>query len=453
MSRVLLFLAVLAGTASAHGRDPYAVHMHFRPGHPQDVIAGTTIGLLSSHDGGATWRWTCEEAVHYQDPFDPDYAYAAGGTIFAQTFSGLGVDRDTCSFLPTMLGSVAISAVTTAGSGVVYVAASDTNDSSIYKSTDDGVTFVAVSTPGQPGDWWRSLEIAPTDPQRVYLAGYRYAGTTKTFLVYVSSNGGASFDPIATSSFNTTDSSLVEIVGVGPDPGTVYARVTYSTDNGDTIFRSTNAGTSWQKIFTHADPYGVAWLARSNGELIAATRTSGAFHSSDGGTTWQPLAGAPHIASLVEAPSGDIWAGTQNFMYTPPIASLPTIAADGYAIMKSTDLATWTPVLRLQDLAGPACPTGTDVYEQCAATDRGLGTAWCCLVSTLGITSMEVDCTGPRSCGAVEGDVTDIKPPSADGCCQGSSKPSVLAILLVLIGLGHAYRPRRAACRRARGHR
>jgi hypothetical protein len=452
MKRALLLLAVLAGDASAHGRDPYAVSIHFRAGQPQDVLAGTTIGLLTSHDGGATWRWTCEEAVHYKDPFDPDYAYAPGGSIFAQSFEGLGVDRDTCSFVPTMLGKLPISALTTTSNGDVYVAASDTGDSSIYKSSDDGVTFTAVATPGMPGDWWRSLEIAPSDPQRIYLAGYRYSGTTKVYLLFVSSNGGASFDPISTTAFATTDSSLIEIVGIGPDPDTVYARVTYTPDNGDAIYRSTNAGTTWQKIFANADPYGIAWLARSTAELVAATRTSGAWHSTDAGATWQPLATAPHIASLVETPSGEIWAGTQSFLFTPPVAALPPIPSDGYAIMKSTDLVTWTPVLRLQDLAGPACSTGTDVYEQCAAVDRGLGTAWCCLVSTLGITSMEVDCMGPRSCGAVAADVTEIKMPP-DGCCQGSSRPSLLAVLLVLIGLGHAYRPRRAACLRARGHR
>jgi hypothetical protein len=219
------------------------------------------------------------------------------------------------------------------------------------------------------------------------------------------------------------------------------------------IYRSTNAGTSWQKIFTNADPYGIAFLARSTGELVAATRASGAWHSTDAGVTWQPLAGAPHISTLAESPSGEIWAGTQSFLFTPPHPALPPIPSDDYAIMKSTDLATWTPVFRIQDLAGPSCPTGTDVYEQCAATDLGLGTAWCCLVSTLGITSTELDCTGPRSCGAVAGDVTEIKQPPPDGCCQGSSKPSLISLLLVLLTLSYAYRPRRAACLRARGQR
>ncbi|HEY5927573.1 MAG TPA: sialidase family protein [Kofleriaceae bacterium] len=454
MTRALLLLALLAGDAAAHGRDPYAVRIQFRPGQPQDVLAGTTIGLLTSHDGGTTWRWTCEEAIHYQDPFDPDYAYAGGGAIFAQSFVGLGVDRDTCKFEPTQLGDLFVSAVTTAGA-IVYVAAADTTDSSIYKSTDEGITFTAIASPGMPGDWWLSLEVAPSDPQRVYLAGYRLMGTTKQYLVFVSTNGGTSFSPIATTSLVTTEHSSIDIVGVGPNPDTVYARVTAPPEGGDAVYRSTNAGMTWTKIFGSQDPYGIAWLARGNGELIAATRTSGAWRSTNGGMTWEELTNPPHISTLVEAPNGDVWAGTQNFLGVPPVPALPTIPSDGYILMKSTDLVTWTPVLRVQDLVGPECATGSDVYEQCAVIDRGLGTAWCCLVTALGITSTEVDCSGPRSCGANQGDVTagdvTVRPP--DGCCQGSPPTSVLTALLVLITFGYAHRPRRAARRRARGHR
>ncbi|HEX5063271.1 MAG TPA: sialidase family protein [Kofleriaceae bacterium] len=451
MVRVLLLIAVVAlgaSDAAAHGRDPIALHIEFRHDHPQDVLAGTTIGLLTSHDGGATWRWTCEEAVHYQDPFDPDYAYAADGTIFAQTFTGLGIDRQTCGFSPTNLGKLVISSVTTTGTGVVYAASSDATDHSIYKSIDNGVSFAPVSAPGQLGDWWRSLEVAKSDSERVYLTGYRFIGTTKQFLFFVSRDGGATFDPIDTASFATTDSSMIDVVHIGANPDLVYARVTFSRepDNGDVIYRSTDAGATWGKLFTNGDPYGVSFLARSTGELVVATRLSGAWHSFDDGATWQPLPNPPHISSLVETPSGDVWAGTQNYLGIQP-GGRPPIPSDGYAIMKSSDLVTWTPVMRMQDLAGVACREGTDVFVQCAGTDRGLGTAWCCLVSTLGITASEIDCSGPRSCGAVAGDIT-VPPP--DGCCQSGSQPSLLVVLLLC---GYAYRPRRAACLRARGHR
>jgi len=463
MKRALLLLALFASDAAAHGRDPIVTRFQFRPGHPDEVLAGMTIGLVTSRDGGATWRWTCEEAIHYKDPFDPDYAYTQGGAIFAESFKGLGEDRETCSFEPTQLADLFISSITATGS-IVYAAASDTRDSSIYRSIDDGMTFVKIASPGQPGDWWLSLEVAPSDPQRVYLAGYRLRMVgmeyVKDLFAFVSSNGGMTFTPIDTSVFPTTQDTLIEIAGVGPDPDIVYARVKYSRGKllrpfgGDLLFRSTNAGQTWQRIWSTGDPYGFSFLARSTGELIVATRISGAAHSLDDGRTWLPLPNPPHISALVEAPDGSVWAGTQNYLGLAPVPSL-VVPRDGFAIMKSIDLTTWAPVLRLQDLAGPACATG-DIRAQCVDTSLQLGTPWCCLVSTLGITSTEVDCSGPHSCGVMTsadvsaGDVT-MSPP--DGCCQGSRNSSLISVLLVLITFGYAYRPRRAAGPRARGHR
>ena len=438
--RALLLLVVLASNAAAHGRDPYATKIHFQPGNEQHVLAGTTIGLVTSTDGGATWRWTCEEALHYLDPFDPDYAYAQSGSIAVQTFTGISVERGTCSFDPTNLGMKYVSAIAAAGT-VFYAAAADGNDAAIYRSTDDGMTFTPLpGSPGMPGDSWRSIEVAPSDPQRIYLAGYRYMGIVKQHLLYVSQNGGATFEPMSSTTLATTDSSLIEIAGIDANADIVYAIVSLETDGGYGLYRSTNAGTTWTKLFSSQDAYGITFLARRSGELVVATRTSGAWRSIDSSANWQPLASPPHISTLVETSTGEVWAGTQNFPFTP--GNQPHVPSDGYAIMKSTDLATWTPVFRVQDLAGPACSPGTTTFRECAEIDRGMGTAWCCLVaSSLAITSTEVDCMGPRSCGAVAGDIT-VKPP--DGCCQGATQPSVFLGLLVLLIFGHAYRPRRA---------
>ena len=123
MKRTLLLLAMLASDAAAHGRDPYATKIHFQPGNDQHVAAGMTIGLVTSTDGGATWRWTCEEALHYLDPFDPDYAYAQSGSIAAQTFTGIYVERGACSFDATSLGTTFVSALAAAGN--VFYAASN----------------------------------------------------------------------------------------------------------------------------------------------------------------------------------------------------------------------------------------------------------------------------------------------------------------------------------------
>src|SRR5262249_31216738 len=155
--RALLLVAVLAGDAAAHGRDPYVVRFSHRPGHEQDVLAGMTIGLIISHDGGTTWRWTCEEAIHYLDPFDPDYAFSAAGSVLARTFSGAELDRGGCSLEARMRGPGRVSGVTAPADGALYAAAADSTDSAIYKSTDEGTSWTPIANPGQPGDWWTSI--------------------------------------------------------------------------------------------------------------------------------------------------------------------------------------------------------------------------------------------------------------------------------------------------------
>ena len=454
VKRALVLVAVLAGDAAGHGRDPYAVHIEHRAGNEQDVIAGMSIGLVRSRDGGATWRWTCEEAVHYTDPFDPDYALSAAGSVLVQTRIGAGIDHTGCHFEATTLASTIVSAVAAASNGALYIAAADPVDSRIYKSIDDGTTFLPIASPGESGDWWTSIEVARSDPQRIYLSGYRFLpDSTRQFLMFVSRNGGATFTAMSTSQFVVSRSGSILIAGVGANPDVVYARVSLVTDaGGDAIYRSVDAGASWTQIFSSQDVYGLAFLARQNGELVAATRTSGAWRSADG-TTWTELANAPHISALAETATGEVWAGTQNYPFNGPMG-LPPIPGDGYALMKSVDLATWTPVMRLQDLGPPACAPGTDAHQQCVVAELGLGTPWCCLVGQLGITSTEIDCTGPRSCGYdLSGDMNpDVTDPPKPSCrCNGSGDGSWL-LLVVVVG-AIAARNKRAVPRRTEARR
>jgi threonine/homoserine/homoserine lactone efflux protein len=99
----------MASGAFANGRFPSAQTIAFRTGNPSDVVVGATFGPLISHDGGTTWRWMCEAAVGYGGTYDPDYAYATSGAIFATTFDGLHVNRDGCTYDATAIGPLFVS--------------------------------------------------------------------------------------------------------------------------------------------------------------------------------------------------------------------------------------------------------------------------------------------------------------------------------------------------------
>ncbi len=421
-------LAALAGVASANGRAPGTSTIHFRQGHEQDIVAGMTFGVLLSHDGGSTWHWMCETAVGYGGVWDPDYSYSSSGALFATTFNGLKVMRNGCTFDSTPPGSLFVSTDELGSDGSLLFASVDQTDDKIYKSVDDGMTFPTSTTP--PGaalnDWYTGLYILPTDATKVWVAAYRIASGVKTLYVYKSVNGGASFTSVTVNGITPfTTASQLSIEGVDAQ-GNVYARLTYPTMAlTDVIYKLTPNGTSWTQVLSKPDT--IAFLVRSNGDLIAATKTLGAWVSTNQGGNWTPLTNPPHINCLAENSAHEIWACTQNYGDT-----MTNVPSDGYGIMKTTDLASWTGVLKYQDIAGPVdCAAGTPQHDSCVAM------YWCGLRMQLGITANPVNCSalgtdGPPDAGSGSGSGT-TKP---KGCCDtgsGSTAPLTMGLLVAVV--------------------
>ncbi len=449
---VVVCVVLAALPAQADGTDPGALSIHFRRGNEQYIAAGTTHGLIVSEDCGTTWHWMCEAAVGYGGNFMPDYVYAASGALFATSFDGLKVRHpaDPCVFSATPAGMTFVSRIAGGSDDALYYAASASDDANIYKSTDDGQSFPVSASVGQNGDWWSSLRVAPSNAQRVYLTGYRFDDVTKVFLLFTSDNGGASFTPMMMTGISpTSSSSAIEIVGVDAnDDRIVYAKVTVENgDVGDSVYRSTDAGQSWTKILTRTSVYGLSFLARRDGTCVASTRDLGSWRSSDcasaAAPVWTDLAGAPHIRCLAEDSTGAVWACTQNFLgIVPP--PLPPVQPDGYAIMRATgELSSWTPVLKLQDIAGPvACAAGTLQHDECTQSQ------WCCIVQQLQITSTAIDCTAAGPCAVAISDGrpdAGMKKPGPDPSCCGAGRGTSSLVFALFVVAKLCVRRRRRA--------
>lgn len=435
MSRLALATLLLLAAATpalANGRPPGTSTINFRQGHVNDVIAGMTFGAVISHDNGATWHYFCEDAIGYGGMYDPDYSYTSSGKIFATTFVGLKVNSTGCTFDDTSLGQRFVSSDELGPDGALYAGTADTSttnaDSDIYKSTDDGTTFPAMTMPGMINDWWESLTVAHSDAKRVYLTGYRFVtatggGSTKVFLLFTSSDGGASWQPMQLDTMQTNVSSAIDIAGIDrTTPTTVYARVTIPDGIvGDALYRSTDAGQHWTKILEKGDSLN-AFAVRANGDLVAGTPTLGASVSHDKGDTWTALVNPPHLGCLVENDAGELWGCTQNF-------GSMQVPGDNYGIMKTTDLATWTGVLRYQDILAPVdCPAGTVQYDKCTKVN------WCVVKQQLGITSTAIECA--TAAGDQSAEATPMMGGGTKkGCCSTGQDAAPGAILLsVAIG-------------------
>ena len=343
-------------------------------------------------------------------------------------------------------GKKFMSAIALGPDGAVYTAtveppdpaASNPGDNSIFKSIDDGVSFPTSSAPGLVGDWWSSIEVAPTSANRLYLSGYRLTPAGgRMFQLFRSNDGGATWTPISTAGMTTSRNSTIEFAAISKlNPDYVYARVTMRDEYAlsDGIYRSTDGGDNWTLIRGEMDE--ISFVARANGDLVVGTRLSGAFVSRtpSNGAAWETLVDAPNINCLVENAAGEVWACTQNY-------GSPEIPGDDAGIMKSTDLVTWTRVLRFQDIQAPlSCPVGTLQKEMCEPN-------WCALKRQLSITSTVIDCPeiyfdAPPS----DGSVNPIVDSTPRGCCYtGASEPPYAGFGLGLIVLFALRRRSRSA--------
>jgi hypothetical protein len=262
----------------------------------------------------------------------------------------------------------------------------------------------------------------PSSSQTVYVSGYRYipatgGGTQRDHLLFRSDNGGTSWTALPRTGLVLMKNSVIHIVGIArDDPRHVYARVELVDDTlSDALFVSTDSGATWKEVNrknTTLSAFVVRAAVNTQGkhDLVLTTQALGAEVSHDDGATWSAIATAPHIGCLVENAAGELWACTQNY-------GSPGVPSDDAAIMKTTDLQTWTKVLRYQELTDiVTCAAGTVQHDACAPM-------WCAVCGQLG-------CTPSASYGCVT--ATEAPPPKASGgCCEaggGAGGPLALAL-------------------------
>ena len=243
------------------------------PGPPETLWAATNIGLFRSIDGGASWE--------------------AAGTGLPMTYA---------------------KRITRAADATLYAS---TNDG-IFKSTDHGKSWSVISDEAMGAS--NLLAIDPTNPAILYAGDLRGGfksedgGTTWHVLPQVPATGGAS-----------------SLAILPADPHRLY-----ESFSGGSMFRSRDAGETWERINTgwshpvvnkvlvHASDPPVLYAALGS----SSPRMGGFFRSIDGGDSWQDAgAGLPNaeIWSIVIDPVNPrrIYAGTMTGVYVLDQLKLP----------------------------------------------------------------------------------------------------------------------------------
>jgi MYXO-CTERM domain-containing protein len=433
LARALVATAALAlapATARANGRFPAANQFNVMPGKPSTMMLRTTFGVLLSTDKGVTWNWVCESAMGFGSTVeDPSLGITSSGAIVAGLFNGLSVSPDTgCdwAFVGGPLAGQVIADVvvrpdspntalaltsTYAGNGGVSLFSSQ-----IYRSADGGATWAAYGAPIDPTVLTETLEVAASDPHRVYVTGLRGTASTLSASLFVSTDDAAHWteEPIPIDLGMMEDG--VYIAAVDPTmPDRVYVRTNTSTATSSRLLVTNGAG----------DAGATFTVAYTGGPML------GFALSPDGSSVYLggPMDGLQVAAAsdLKFAKQSSIhvqcltWSGTTLYACSDEVS--------GFILGGSADQGkTWSPILHLATIRGPlACPGSSAAQEQCPSQ-------WPAVASTLGI---PIDAGlgdggtgggGSRGCGCRAG----------DGAAGGGA-----AMLVVIVGLVAGRRRRR----------
>jgi len=243
-----------------------AVH----PESPSNVYAGTQAGIFRSTDAGESWRSVGARNIPITAiAFDPKRS----STLYA-TGSVFG------SFL--------------------FKSVDSGENWTLFPITANGLSFFQVD----------ALAVDPTNSSILYVGG----GS----LLLKSTDGGASWSRFENGlALNAT----VRIYAIAVDP--TNPSIVYVTIQGifarSGVYRSTDAGVSWAGRFNGIPPNGGANLAAividpTSASTLYATQGQSVFKSTNGGKTWQETALRGQIMSLAIDPRNPatLYAGSQQ---------------------------------------------------------------------------------------------------------------------------------------------
>lgn len=347
----------VAGSAGANGRFPAANQLVVTPGNEQELTLRVTFGLLRSSNGGVTWDWICERAIGYGGLYDPPISVFEGGAILAGTIDGLAISRNGgCGWaFDATLGKKAIIDSTVRGDapreGLVLatknVGATDAGaalyTTEIFRTLDAGVTWTVVSSAFEPTFIAQTIEVAKSEPQRVYVSG---SGDGQG-LFYVSDDGGVTYEKRTVPLEKPAELNPF-IAAVDPNnKDRVYVRTSGKsgrllvTDDGGKSFRAVHSGAPL-----------VGFALAPDGSRITIGSPEGVYVADRDALAFS------RVSELA----------VQCLFRTAKTLYACGATGGSFALGASTDEGrTFKPVLELKDVRGPlACGAGSST-AQCEA--------------------------------------------------------------------------------------
>jgi photosystem II stability/assembly factor-like uncharacterized protein len=401
-------VATAATPALANGRFPAAGQVVFDPGDPAHIVIRATYGILQTVDSGQSWQWICEGAIGYSGVEDPAMGVTGNGTILAGIFAGLVVSPDRgCSWAfegGPLQDQYTIDVAVQQDDPLRALALTSTGSQSgfhviLAETADGGATWAQAGVAVDTEFLALTVEVAPSDPDRIYLSGLFGAGYDGAMAR--TSDRGQTWEILP---FDLQGADSPYIGAIDPaNPDRVYVRTDHPEN--DALYVSDDAGETWDKV------------AEAPGEML------GFALSPDGS---QVAIGGPQLGLQVAATTDFTFAdqGKQKIAclkwHDSGLYACASEFEDGFTLGRFVDAATgFTAVYHLADLEQLVCPAGTIIADTCPQE-------WPPVAETLGIGgSGGAGGAAPSSSGAGASQAGDGDGDDGCGVCSlGAVRPS-----------------------------
>jgi MYXO-CTERM domain-containing protein len=343
-------LAALAGAgrARANGAFPDSQSVLVPADRPHEIVLATNFGVIHSEDDGATWTWSCEQDMNgTRDLYQ--LGPPAKHRLYARDGTGLVFTDDSACTWAMAGGSFTDDLLVdefpdpTDPMRVLGVAAPKPGTTGTYlvvESADAGSTFTTMRYTAAAGVTINGIEISRSDPRTAYILTL----TNSPFLSKLirTADGGVTWMEKDIGSMVGMGSVL--LVGIDPtNPMRVFLRV--DATGGDKLGITDDGGTTVRTPVVLTNGFMTGFLRMASGTLlVSGVLGSGPvlYRSTDGGTSFQPVAGAPALWGLSERAGTIFGAGQTGGGAT---------GGAPFAVGTSTDEGnTWQPLLQFENV-------------------------------------------------------------------------------------------------------
>jgi hypothetical protein len=447
---------LIARPAAANGRFPASNQIVFSPTNDNIIVGRATYAILPSTDNGKTWGYLCEDALALPGAYsfqDPEIGVTFKNSIVAGLYSptiGLDVSDDLgCNWncVGGALASQQIADIVVRPDSTPDGAATGTTShqvlaltstfgsnidaglsSQVFESPDDGATWAALSPALDPTVQFATIDVAASDPMRIYLSGNRNYALARTGSLFVSMDNGTTWTEHAVPQFNMaipcsdmpttqcqSEDSLY-IAGVDPtDANIVYLRsdgpVGTNTPGNSNLYVTKDAGQTFQLVKSFALPppntdYLVSGemlgftLSADGSKVYIGTKETGLFAASRTDLTFAQVNSKVQVQCLADrvlksTGQEELWACNTEL--------------GGFVFGKSTDRGvSFTPMMAtITSLSGPIACSPNGGMSACLADANA---------STCSCSAYEQFCTvEPSACLGCGQDGGGSAPPADDG--------------------------------------